>query len=305
MTALMRLLQPGAGIGEEGDHVANIHPTAVVEPGAVLAADVRIGPFCVIESGVNIESGCVLASHVVIKRGTQLGKNNQVSEGAVLGGKPQHLRAGEQVGRLRVGDGNTIRENVTIHCGLSGEDVTVVGDHNLLMVNAHIAHDCQIGSHVILANNVMIAGHVTVEDRAYISGAAGVHQFCRVGQLAMVGGQAHLSQDVPPFMLVDGISSKIVGLNRVGLKRGGYSDDDIQQLKSAYRLIYRSGATWPRLLAQLEADFPSGPAAAYAEFFRDVTRGIVQERRGPARSTLRIFAADGEAESQAALRNAS
>jgi UDP-N-acetylglucosamine acyltransferase len=269
--------------------VSNIHPTAVVDPRAEIASDVTVGPFCVIEGDVVIESGCLLASRVVVKRSTHLGANNQISEGAVLGGKPQHLRAGEQIGRLRVGSGNMIRENVTIHCGLGANDCTTVGDNNLIMVNAHIAHDCHVGSNVILANNVMVAGHVTIEDRAYMSGAAGVHQFCRIGQLAMVGGQSHLSQDVPPFVTVDGISSHVVGLNRVGLRRAGFSERDILDIKAAYRVIYRSGLSWNELLQQLKAQFSSGPATAYFEFLQGVKRGIVRERRSPTRATIRIF----------------
>lgn len=285
-------------------HVVNQHSTAIVDSRAEIAPDVTIGPFCVIESDVVIESGCQLASHVVIKRGTHLGRDNQIAEGAVLGGKPQHLRAGEQVGRLRVGDGNTIRENVTIHCGLRPENVTRVGDRNLIMVNAHIAHDCGIGNGVILANNVMVAGHVTIEDRAYLSGAAGVHQFCRVGQLAMISGQARLTQDVPPFVMIDGGSSLVVGLNRVGLRRNGYSQDQIGQLKAAYRLIYRSGLSWGELLDQLRAEFPSGPAAAYATFLQDVKRGLVRERRRHATASLRIYQAESEANVPQWLRDA-
>ncbi len=150
-------------------------------PDSEIATDVSIGPFCVIEAGVVIEEGCQLASHVVIKTGTSLGKNNTVSESAILGGRPQHLRAGTRVGKLRIGEGNLIREHVTIHCGLGEEDSTVVGNQNLIMVNAHVAHDCNIGSHTVLTNNVMIAGHVSIGDRAYLSGAAGIHQFCRIG----------------------------------------------------------------------------------------------------------------------------
>ncbi len=285
--------------------MTNIHPTAIVDPHAEIAPDVKIGPYCIVESDVVIESGCELASRVTIKKSTRLGQGNTVFEGAVLGGKPQHLRAGDQVGSLRIGAGNTIRENVTIHCGLGENDWTIVGDHNLIMVNAHIAHDCHVGDHVILANNVMIAGHVTVESRAYISGAAGVHQFCRVGQLAMVGGQAHLTQDVPPFVTIDGVTTEVVGLNRVGLRRNGFTEDDVQQLKTAYRLIYRSGLAWTELLERLRTEFPSGPAAAYWEFFRNVKRGIVRERRAPPQSTIRIFPEGRSDGQEAAVRNAS
>jgi UDP-N-acetylglucosamine acyltransferase len=288
-----------------GSVVASIHPTAVVDPQAEIASGVSIGPFCVIEPGVVIDTGCRLAGHVVVKRGTRLGKNNVVCEGAVLGGRPQHLHAGERVGKLQVGEGNTIRENATIHCGLKEGDVTVVGDGNFIMVNAHIAHDCQVGNHTIIVNNAMIAGHVVIEDRAYISGAVGVHQFCRIGKLAMVSAHAHLPRDVPPFVTVDGVSSHVVGLNLVGLRRNGYTDEAILQLKSAYRIIYRSGLTWGEILATLQREYQSGPAAAYYEFLRHARRGIMQERRGPVKSTIRIFPKDDHGDSQTTVRTAS
>jgi UDP-N-acetylglucosamine acyltransferase len=284
--------------------VSNIHPTAIVDPRAEIASDVTIGPFCVIEGDVVIESGCRLASRVSVRGSTHLGMNNEVSEGVTLGGKPQHLRAGSQIGGLKIGSGNMIRENATIHCGLAKGDMTTIGDNNLIMVNAHIAHDCHVGSHVILANNVMVAGHVTIENRAYLSGAAGVHQFCRIGQLAMVGGQSHLSQDVPPFVMVDGISHYVVGLNRVGLRRNGFPEKDITALKAAYRLIYRSGLSWVEMLEQLRTQFPTGPAAVYFEFLKDVKRGIVRERRSPVRSIIRIHSDADEDAGDAKIRNA-
>jgi UDP-N-acetylglucosamine acyltransferase len=284
--------------------VSNIHPTAVVDRRAEIASDAIVGPFCVVEEDVVIESGCELASRVVVKKSTHLGCGNRVSEGAVLGGKPQHLRAGQQVGGLRIGSGNMIRENATIHCGLTQGDLTIVGDNNLIMVNAHIGHDCHVGSHVILANNVMIAGHVTIENRVYVSGAAGVHQFCRIGQLAMVGGQSHVSQDVPPFVIVDGISHHVVGLNRVGLRRSGFSESDMIHLKAAYRVIYRSGLSWNEMLDRLRTEFPSGVAAAYFEFLQGVKRGIVRERRSPVQPILRIHSEADETTERRTMRYA-
>jgi UDP-N-acetylglucosamine acyltransferase len=284
--------------------VSNIHPTAVVNRRAEIASDATIGPFCVVEEDVVIESGCELASRVVVKKSTHLGNGNQISEGAVLGGKPQHLRAGQQVGGLRIGSGNMIRENATIHSGLRPGELTIVGDGNLIMVNAHIGHDCQVGSHVILANNVMIAGHVTIENRAYISGAAGVHQFCRIGQLAMIGGQSHVSQDVPPFVIVDGISHHVVGLNRVGLRRSGFTESDMSCLKAAYRVIYRSGLSWNEIMDRLRTEFRSGAAAAYFEFLQGVKRGIVRERRSSVQPVLRIHSDAEEAGESRTLRYA-
>jgi UDP-N-acetylglucosamine acyltransferase len=283
--------------------VASIHPTAVVDPRAEIAADVSIGPFSVVESGVVIGEGCRVAGHTVIKAGTCLGKNNSVSEGVVLGGRPQHLRAGDRVGRLRIGDGNSIREHVTIHSGLGTDDWTEMGDQNLIMVNAHIAHDCHVGNHTVLTNNVMIAGHVSIGDRAYVSGAVGIHQFCRIGQLAMVGGQAHLNRDVPPFVTIDGLSSHVVGLNTIGLRRNGYREPDIQQLKAAYRVIYRSGLSWNEVLQTLQQEFPTGPAAAFHEFLSQARRGIMQERHGPGRAPLRLFTDPETSEAAAAVRH--
>ena len=284
--------------------MASIHPTAVVDSRAEIAADVSIGPFCVVEAGAVIGEGCRLASHAVIKTGTILGKNNTISEAAILGGRPQHLRAGEQVGRLRIGEGNSIREHVTIHCGLGADDWTEVGDQNLLMVNSHVAHDCHIGSNVVLTNNVMIAGHVSVGDRAYVSGAVGIHQFCRIGRLAMVGGQAHLNRDVPPFVTIDGLSSHVVGLNMVGLRRNGFREPDILQLKAAYRVIYRKGLAWNEVLETLQRDFHTGPAAAFHEFLSQARRGIMQERRGPGRVPIRIFNDAETSEAAASVRHA-
>lgn len=263
-----------------------VHPSAVVSPSAQLGQRVQIGPLCVVEEDVIIGDGCKLASHVVIKAGTALGANNEVAEGAVLGGRPQHARAGEECGPLLIGNGNIIREYVTIHRGLSPGGCTSLGEGNMIMVNAHIAHDCEIGNNTIIVNNVMIAGHVIVHDRAYFGGAAGIHQFARVGQLAMIGGQSHLSQDVPPFVMVDGKSNLVVGLNLVGLRRAGFSNDKIRELKAAYRVIYRSGLTWNDTLEVLANTFQEGPAAEFHAFLSTSERGIVQERKTPRAATL-------------------
>jgi len=243
-----------------------------------------------VEAGVEIGDRCRLLSRAVIKSGTVLGSDNEVGEGAVLGGRPQHLHAGDQVGKLIIGNGNVFRENVTVHRGLTADVETRIGDHCFIMVNAHVAHDCRVGDRVILANNSMVAGHVEVEDRAYLSGAVAVHQFCRIGRLAMVGGQAHINQDVPPFVTVDGQSGLIVGLNVVGLQRAGLSAEDIQQLKSAYRVIYRSGLTWAETLEALVDQFPRGPASEFHPFLTSAQRGVTQERRTPRRATLALAA---------------
>jgi UDP-N-acetylglucosamine acyltransferase len=274
----------------------SIHPLAIVSPLAQIGPDVKIGPFCVVEDDVQIGAGCILESRAVIKSGTTLGPRNRVFEGAIVGGLPQHIHIPERPGRVLIGSDNVIRENVTVHRALDEQHVTTVGDHCLLMVNSHIAHDCRIGNNVILTNNVMVAGHVNVGDRVFMSGASGIHQFCNIGTLAMVGGQAHLVQDVPPYVTVDGLSSLVVGLNIVGLRRAGFDQSKIQQLKAAYRLIYRSGLMWKEILEKLRTEFAYGPAALFFEFLSATKRGIVSERRVPPNATLKLKAREQEEE---------
>jgi UDP-N-acetylglucosamine acyltransferase len=263
-----------------------IHPLACVSPDAQLGRNVSIGPFCVVEADVVIGDNCDLASHVTVRAGTVLGPGNRVFEGAVLGGPPQHVHMPERPGRILIGAGNVLREHVTVHRAMSAERQTRIGDGNLVMAGVHIAHDCQVGSQVIIANNTTLGGHVVIEDQAFVSGMVGVHQFCRIGRLAMVGGQAHLVKDVPPFVTVDGASSKVVGLNLVGLRRAGLAPADIAQLKAAYRLIYRGGLPWTTVLEYLAVQFPTGPAAHFLEFFQGGSRGFIPVRAMPAGATL-------------------
>ncbi|HEX3997406.1 MAG TPA: acyl-ACP--UDP-N-acetylglucosamine O-acyltransferase [Pirellulales bacterium] len=266
----------------------NIHPLAIVSPEAQLGRDVEIGPFAVIESDVVIGDRCRLASHVVVKDGTRMGPDNEICEAAVLGGMPQHVHKPAHLGLLILGSGNTIREQVTLHRAMKEGAATVLGDNNFLMVNSHVAHDCKLGNNIIMANTSLLAGHVTVGDRAFLSGGVGVHQFCRVGNLAMIGGHARLVQDVPPYMTVDSTGNSVVGLNLVGLRRNGFSTEEINQLKAAYRMIYRRGLRWTEMLEQLQTTFTNGPAALFNEFLRGGTRGFVQERRMPPGATIKL-----------------
>jgi len=279
--------------------VAGIHPLAVVSPQAIVGHQVDIGPFCVIEAGAVIGDGCKLLSHVVIREGVEIGCDNTIHEGAILGGEPQHLAATEP-GRLQIGNGNTIRENVTIHRGLSPTEVTSIGDDNLIMVGAHIAHDCRIANKTIIANNVLLAGHIEVGNRAYLSGAVAVHQFVRIGELAMVGGQSHVKRDVPPFVTVDGQSSLIVGLNVIGLRRSGFTTPEINKLKLAYRTIYRSGLAWHDMLEALAKHTDAG-AVKLHEFLSASKRGFMQERRS-SRPVIKLR--DEAAETSSGLRKA-
>jgi UDP-N-acetylglucosamine acyltransferase len=267
----------------------SIHPLAAVSPYAVLGANVKIGPFSVVESGVEIGDNTQLASRVVVRTGTTLGRDNIVCEGAVLGGMPQHLHMPEFPGRVVIGDGNVIRENTTVHLAMDSEKVTRIGNGCLLMVGAHVAHDCTVGNNVILTNNSLLGGHVTVDDRAYVSGGVAVHQFCRIGRLAMVGGLARVTRDVPPYVMIDGGTTMVVGLNRVGLRRAGYTSQQLIDLKAAYRVVYRSGLAWEEMLDTLQMQFADGPAADFLTFFMGGNaRGFVQERRTPPGATVRI-----------------
>lgn len=269
--------------------MSQIHPQAAVSPRAEIGRNVAVGAFCVIEDRVVIGDDCRIGHHAVVKDGTTLGADNFVGEHAVLGGFPQHVHMPERPGKLIVGRGNTIRESVTMHRAMAEENATRIGDHNLFMCGAHVAHDCVVGNHVILTNNALLGGHVLVEDRAFISGAVAVHQFCRVGRLAMVGGLARVAQDVPPFVMVDGDTGMIVGLNTVGLRRAGHTADEIAQLKKAYRAIYRRGLTFNETLAALAAEFPTGPAAEFHRFLSTGgKRGFLQERRTPPGATVRL-----------------
>jgi UDP-N-acetylglucosamine acyltransferase len=272
-----------------------IHPTAFVSPQADIGARVEIGPFAIVEAGAKIADECRLLSHAIVKSGTSLGMGTVIGECSVIGGLPQHKSAPAEPGTLVIGARNVIREHVTIHRAMHAGHETVVGDDCLLMVGAHVAHDCHVGNQVILTNGVMLGGHVEVGDRACFGGNAAVHQFCRVGRLAMVGGCTKLVQDVPPFVLTDGPGAMIVGLNRVGLRRAGLDRHDILQLKSAYRLIYRQGLTFDAMVAALERQFPSGVAAEFTTFFQSGQRGFVQERRSPPRVALRVHPAVDDA----------
>ena len=265
----------------------DIHPSAIVSPDAEVGSGVAIGPFSVVEPGARIASGCRLAARVTIRSGVTLGPDNEVCEGAVVGGLPQHVAPPGPPGGVEIGGGNTIRENVTIHRALHEDAVTRIGGGCMLMVGAHVAHDCEIDSDVVLTNNVMLAGHVTIGARAYVGGGAAVHQFCRVGRLAMIGGMARVVQDVPPFVTIDGGSGQVVGVNRVGLRRAGVDRRQIAEIKEAYRVIYRSGASLDERLQQLAERFPEGPASEYAEFLTGGSRGFVRERRSPPGGTIR------------------
>jgi len=274
--------------------MSQISPFAIIHPDAKLGRNVEIGHFSLIESGVTLGDNCKLASHVVIKSGVTIGENNQFGEGSVIGAPPQHVSAPPPFGQVRIGYGNVFREYTTVHSSLKESGATTIGNENYLMVNAHVAHDCVIGNNNILVNGVMLGGHVVVAHRAMLGGGTAVHQHCRIGSFVMIGGQARVVQDVPPFVTVDGDTGKVVGLNLIGLRRGGRTSEDIKTLKSAYFTLYRSGLTWKEILQAFQEQFSTGVAAELTQFLLTSTnRGIVRERAA-CRSQLRVIEPDND-----------
>ena len=274
-----------------------------MSPEARLGTGVTVGAFATVEAGVELGDYCVVAPGAIVKSGVRAGCHNEFGEHSVVGGAPQHAARPQQVGALVIGDHNVFREYVTVHRALKVGTATTIGDHNYVMATAHVGHDCVVGNNCIFANGALLGGHVTVEDRAFVSGAVAVHQFCRIGRLAMVGGHARVVQDIPPYMLVDGQSGCIVGLNIVGLKRSGHTAEHIAELKAAYRTIYRRGLPWKQVLEALDREFPSGPAATLRQFLNAGTRGFAQERRAPPATTLKLRADDEDAAADHAVRS--
>lgn len=219
----------------------SVHQTAIVDPGAELDSTVQIGPYAVVEDHVRIGAGTRLASHVVIKSFTHIGQDCFIDVGAVLGGWPQdHKFKGEET-YLKIADRNLIREYVTMHRATGEGKATTVGSDNLIMAYAHIGHNCEIGNNTMISNSVGISGHVVVEDHVVLGGMVGIHQYIRIGKMAIVGGYSKVSQDIPPFMLADGRPAKVYGLNRRGLQRHNIGPKAMSALKKAYKLLYRSG----------------------------------------------------------------
>lgn len=221
-----------------------IHPTAIVAPGAILARDVAIGPYCTIGEHVALDAGVTLRSHVVVDGRTTIGAGTRVFPFASIGLEPQDLKYCGEESALVIGRNNTIREYVTMNPGTAGGGmVTRVGDHCLFMVGAHVAHDCQIADHVIMANNATLAGHVVIEDYAILGGLCAVHQYVRIGKHAMIGGMSGVERDVIPFGQVMGDRARLCGLNIIGMQRRGFSREDIQGLRNAYQVLFSSDGT--------------------------------------------------------------
>ena len=230
-----------------------IHPTAIIDPSAELAEDVRVGPFSMVGAGVQIDSGTVVGSHVVIKGPTRIGKNNRIYQFSSVGEDTQDMKYRGEPTRLEIGDRNVIREYCTIHRGtVQDKSLTQLGSDNLLMAYTHVAHDCVVGSHVIMANAASIAGHVLVDNYAILGGFTLVHQFCKIGQYSFSAMGSIISRDIPPYVLVGGQPTKPHGINAVGLERHGFSQDAIRQIKKAYKIVYKSGLKLDASIETLE-----------------------------------------------------
>ncbi len=236
--------------------MAKIHPTAIVEDGAALGEGVQIGPYCIVSAEANLGDGVVLDSHVVIAGRTTIGPNNRIFPFAAIGTPPQDTKYAGEPSELILGANNVIREHVTMNPGTSGGGmITRVGNNCLFMVGAHLAHDCQVGDHVILVNNVILGGHVEVQDHAIVGGMSAVHQFVRIGRHAMIGGKSAIESDVIPYGSVLGNRAYLSGLNIIGLKRRGFSRDEIHGLRAAYRLLFAQEGTMQERLVDVAAMF--------------------------------------------------
>lgn len=261
------------------DPSAIVAPTARVHPDAVIGPQCIIADFCVIEADVVLGCGNRLEPYVYLKRWTTLGDGNELSAGAVLGTDPFDKAFTGQRSYLQIGNRNRIREHWTISRGTKPEAVTRVGDDNYIMGSGHIAHDCQVGNQCTIASCALLAGYVEVDDQAFLSGGVVVHQYSRIGRLAMVGGNTRVNSDLPPYFLYSGFNVAPKGLNIVGLRRAGFTAADTRLLKQAYRLLYRSGLPLPEALARIRAEAPSPHTAHLVDFVERSRRGIARETR--------------------------
>jgi UDP-N-acetylglucosamine acyltransferase len=252
-----------------------IHRTAIIDQRAEIESGVDVGPFAVIEAGVRVGKNSVVGPHAHLQGPTVIGPNNVIGTGCCIGLPPQHIEYKGAPSRLVIGSGNTFREFVTVHRAYKEEDETAVGDNCFIMAYCHIAHDCRVADRVIMANCATLGGHVTVGERAFLSGFVGVHQFCRVGRLAMVGGTTKVTQDVPPFVIADGNPASVRALNTVGLQRAGLSVDTRKGLKQVFRHLYRSGKTVRQALEEMQSRELSAESRDIIEFYSTSKRGVL------------------------------
>ena len=252
-----------------------IHPTAIIDHDVEIDKDTYIGPFCIIREGARIKKGSKLISNVIVEGNTEIGENCTVFPFTSIGLPPQDLKyKGEKTG-LKIGNNNTIREYTTIHrASVGGDGITTIGDKNFIMAYVHIAHDCKIGSQIIMANAATLAGHVVVENYAVIGGLVAIHQFTRIGAYTMVGGFSGVGQDIPPYMIASGARAKLFGLNAIGLKRHGFSDATINELKKAYKIIFREKRALKDAIKKIQEDLP------YTDEIKHLIEFIQKNKRG-------------------------
>lgn len=253
-----------------------IHPTALVHPKAKLDSTVGVGPYALIDEGVEIGPRCLIGPYVQLTGLTVIGADNRFHAGCVIGDAPQDLKYRGEPTRLRIGENNVFREHVTVHRSTAIESETVIGSHNFLMQHSHVAHNCLLGDHIILAGGALLAGHAEVQDRAFISGNCLVHQFTRVGTLAMMRGGAAISLDLPPFTLARG-ENCLCGLNIVGLRRSGFAPAERLELKRLYHALFRRGVNLSQSLAAAQKEFTCPASRTLLEFVATARRGVCRE----------------------------
>ncbi len=260
--------------------MVEIHPSAVVNPKAQLGENVKIGPFAIIEEEVIIGDGTQVGPHAIIANGTTLGKNCKIHAGAVIGTEPQDLKFSNEKTFVEIGDNTTVREYATVNRGTSHSYYTRVGSNCLLMAYSHVAHDCQIGNNVTIANSVNMAGHVIIGDFVGIGGLTAIHQFVHIGPHAFIGGGLRVSQDVPPFVLAAGEPLRYAGLNVVGLRRRGFTREQIDLMKKAYHVVYRENLKLKDALQKIEQDMELTPEIkTIVDFIKEAERGIIRPEK--------------------------
>lgn len=248
-----------------------------MHPDAVVGQGVAIGEYAIVEEDVVIGAGCRLEPYVYVKRWTTIGERNEISSGTVLGTDPLDKNFRGERSYLRIGDGNIIREHYTVSRGTQPESVTEIGDSNYIMTSGHIAHNSKIGNNCVIASCALVAGHVEVEDQAFISGGVVIHQYSKIGRLAMIGGNSRVNSDVPPYFLYSDFNVSAKGLNLIGLRRAGFSKEEIGALKSAYRILYRSGLKLEEALGRIGAELDTEHTRHLVRFIRSSKRGICRE----------------------------
>ena len=256
--------------------VTDIHPTAVIEPGAELEAGVTIGAYAYIGAQVKIAKGTVVMHHATVDGATSMGVDNEVHPYAYVGGKTHDLKYKGGVQRLQIGSGNVFREFSTVHCATTEDQITILGDHNLVLSYSHIAHECVVGNHLIMSSHAALGGHVVVGDHVNVGWGAGVHQFCRLGDHAMVGAASKVVQDIPPYMISDGSPAAARTINKIGLERAGFSKEEISLARRVFKAFYKDGLNRSQALEKLKAteDLDSRVVKTFLDFTAHSQRGL-------------------------------